>query len=138
MPPTKEHMYNRDNLRISNSGSYSYIGKKQLKSRETSNLVDAIPSHDKTTQNISFVRKHRKTRPTPCLTREELGLPTIDTEAVGNASAVSFSLTSREIELIQQLADKCGVPYEKMVAKAIHEGLELLAANFNLLNKYSK
>jgi hypothetical protein len=138
MPPTKEHMYNRDKLRMSNSGSYSYISEKQLKSRQTSNFVDAIPSHDKTTQNISFPRKHRKTCPTPSLTREELGLPPEDDVQSEGSSAVSFSLTSREIELIQQLADKCGVPYEKMVAKAIHEGLELLSINSRLADKYSK
>jgi hypothetical protein len=138
MPPTKEHMYNRDKLRMSNSGSYSCVNEKYLKNRQASNFVDAIPNHDKTTQNISFPRKHRKTHPTPSLTREELGLPPEDDVQSDGSSSVSFSLTCREVELIQQLADKCKIPYEKMVSKAIHDGLELLTINSRLADKYSK
>lgn len=138
MPSIKKSMHNRDLLRISNSGSYSYVNESFLKRKQPTNLKDTVSDLEKATQNTNFNSRLRMSYPAPPLTREELGLPSEDVSDFRDPSSVCFFLTSRETELIQQFAEDYNIPYEKMVARAIHDGLELLAANCNLAKKYKK
>ena len=134
---TKDTMQAREISRMNNSGRYSYVNNKK-------NLTDKvnIPESFNNTASSSGPTsppRGRMSRPTPCLTREDLQLPPAPTcEYNGQVKKVGFELTSSEINFIERYASMKNMRYEDAVAKLIHDGLDLLQRAQVLVNHYNQ